>query len=281
MAERPGIEVDAQIIVRIEDLVIDVDREQVARDHGFGGLDRAVSVRVTEGLQRIPRRRRVEINLRLLRIGPGIAGRAAETEHVGKFVGCEQGERGIFLVALVDRWLAEEARVGHPLPRARVKRRDERQDVVVRRIPIVLVKADRGDVRAFARPPGDRRLAQQPIVGREIHPRIRIARDADQANGERVAERPRDVGDGFLAVMGPVAHARAAAELELRALALHVGEAARAAGAVEHRRRADQDLDPLQRVDVRAGQIDEAVVALQPIDIKDRLEAADIVEIAA
>src|SRR3546814_1878858 len=47
-----------------------------------------------------------------------------------------------------------------------------------------------------------------------------------------------------------VADACAAAEFELRALGLHVGHAAGAARAVEHRCRADKDLYTFERVDV-------------------------------
>src|SRR3546814_2935649 len=86
----------------------------------------------------------------------------------------EQAERGIFLVAPVDSRLAEEARVGNALPRKREERPDERYDVVVRRVMVLLIDADRGDVGAFGGPPGQRALRDDAIVAREVHARVRI-----------------------------------------------------------------------------------------------------------
>src|SRR3546814_18223257 len=76
-----------------------------------------------------------------------------------------------------------------------------------------------------------------------------------------------------------VADACAAAEFELRALGLHVGHAAGAARAVEHRCRADKDLYTFERVDVDARHKHETIVALQTIDEQDRFMTADDVEI--
>src|SRR3546814_21003834 len=94
-----------------------------------------------------------------------------------------------------------------------------------------------------------------------------------------VAERPGDIENAFLAIECTVADACAAAEFELRALGLHVGHAAGAARAVEHRCRADKDLYTFERVDVDARHKHETIVALQTIDEQDRFMTADDVEI--
>src|SRR3546814_5063502 len=81
-------------------------------------------------------------------------------------MGRQQAERGIFLVALVDPRFTEEARVGNTLARPCVERCDQRYDVVVRRVLVVLIDADRGDVGAVRRTPRNRGLRQLAIVGR-------------------------------------------------------------------------------------------------------------------
>src|SRR3546814_21153149 len=109
----------------------------------------------------------------------------------------EQAERGIFLVAPVDSRLAEEARVGNALPRKREERPDERYDVVVRRVMVLLIDADRGDVGAFGGPPGQRALRDDAIVAREVHARVRIAHAAHGTPRPRNPQRAGDVTDPF------------------------------------------------------------------------------------